>query len=811
MPDCSFFEISKRLIITVTDFLQTMSIRTKLTLAILLSCTLLLVIVGGSFLAVEMHSSRAALIQEVRTLASSLATNSSRSLVLGKYSEIEETLSSLRQQQNIHAAYLFDLSGKPVAEYLNQNKADLILTSLRHDFKHIGGQFILPDGGKQVFDLNHLSCFVPVYFADRSVGTIYLLSDLRALYERLEGVAYGFVLAFILLLLTSWQLARWIQKPLSTPLVKLSEIMEQVRASKTYSIRAEKLSTDEVGSLVDGFNRMLEQIEQQQSKLIHHQTELEQTVAERTAELRVTVDQLDQARRLADAANEAKSDFLSKMTHELRTPLIGVLGMNELLQRTDLDERQMLLTDTVQKSGEELLKLISDVLDISRIEAGRLELEPTAVDLHQIVEDVASLLFPMARNKGLGLVIDISFGALWKVYADENRIRQIVMNLIGNAVKFTSSGQVVVSLTCVQEGDGNGLFTLNVVDTGIGLDEQSIEKIFDLFYQSDRSGPREQQGSGLGLAIVRQLVDLMDGQLTLTSDLDRGSNFQVQLRFPLIEKKVFSIPENLMGKTVLLCMDKSLERDLLVERLTELNFKVDVMTCADNAFYHLSAAQRNGKPYSLLFVDQVLHTLTGQPLYQSLRDADQFQPHRTIILCHEHSQQTSLLKNETKLQFPLCWSNLCEVVTYSWQGLQLISKPSVSLDQKKLTEEVRTEFLLLGQKFASRELLRLVLAKNDISVRLVDQVGDLVSENSVNRKNCLLIDCPYLPESELADFLMCHHSDFAKIILLSATPPGDYLASFDVHHLPKSLNEHIIEHSLKPLLADDIQQSGHRV
>lgn len=793
------------------DFFLTISIRTKLTLAILLSCTLLLVVVGGSFLAVEMHSSRAALIQEVRTLASSLATNSSRSLVLGKYSEIDEILSSLRQQQNIHAAYLFDMSGKPVAEYLNQNNSDLILTSLRYDFKHSRGQFILPDGGKQIFDLNHLSCFVPVYFADRSVGTIYLLSDLRALYERLEGVAYGFVLAFILLLLASWQLARWIQKPLSTPLVKLSEAMEQVSASKKYSIRAEKLSTDEVGSLVDGFNRMLEQIEQQQSKLILHQTELEQTVAERTAELRVTVDQLDQARRLADAANEAKSEFLSKMTHELRTPLIGVLGMNELLQRTDLDERQMLLTETVQKSGEELLTLISDVLDISRIEAGRLELEPAAVDLHQIVEDVASLLFPMARNKGLDLVTDISLDAAWKVYADENRIRQIVMNLIGNAVKFTSSGRVVVSLKCAQEGDNHGLFTLNVADTGIGLDEQSIEKIFDLFYQSDRSGSREQQGSGLGLAIVRQLVDLMDGQLTLISDLDHGSNFQVQFRFPLIEKKIFSIPQNLMGKTVFLCMDKSLERDLLVERLVELNFKVDLMTCVDNAFYHLKAAQRDGMPYSLLFVDQALQMLTGQPLYQSLRDADQFESYRTIILCHEHRQHHSFLKNETKLQFPLCWSNLCDVITYSWQSLQLLSSPSVCVAQENLTAEVQTELFLLGQKFASRELLRLVLAKNDISVRLVDQVGDLITENSVNHKRVLLIDCPYFPESELVEFLRCHQNDFAMIILLSTAPPGEYLASLGVHHLPKSLNEHIIETSLKPLLADDIQQSGHRV
>lgn len=788
------------------DFFQTISIRTKLTLAILLSCTLLLVIVGGSFLAVELHSSRAALIQEVRTLASSLATNSSRSLVLGKYSEIEEILSSLTKQENIHAAYLFDLSGKPVAEYLNQHNSDLILTSLKNDFKRDGTQFLLPKGEYQIFDSNHLSCFVPVFFADKTIGSIYLMSDLSALYARLEVVAYGFMLAFILLLLGSWQLARWVQKPLSTPLVKLSEVMGQVSESKNYSLRAEKLSTDEVGSLVDGFNRMLEQIEQQQEKLILHQAGLEQTVAERTAELRETVEQLDQARNLADSANEAKSEFLSKMTHELRTPLIGVLGMNELLQRTNLDERQMLLTDTVQKSGEELLKLISDVLDISRIEAGRLELEPAAVDLYQIVEDVACLLFPMARNKSLDLVTDISLDAAWKVFADESRIRQIVMNLMGNAVKFTSSGRVVVSLKCSIQDNQHGLFTLSVTDSGIGMDEKSKNRIFDLFYQSDRTGTREQQGSGLGLAIVRQLVDLMDGNLNLTSDLGRGSSFQVQLRLPLIEKKTFSIPQTLMDEKVFICMDESLERDVLVERLTELNCKVDTTASADNACYHLSAAQRSGEPYSLLLVDQSIQTVMGQPLFLSLRESELFQSQRIILLCRDQNHHAALLKNETKLQFPLCWSNLSEAVTSSWQGLHLVSKPSVCLKEDSLADEASVEVFLLGQKVASRELLRLILAKSDIEVTIVDQIGDLISGNSSNRKNCLLIDCPYLPELELVKFLKSHQHDFAVIVLLSAIPPADSLASFDVHHLPKSLNESVIETSLKPLLPVFFQQ-----
>lgn len=789
-------------------FIQTISIRTKLTFAILLSCTLLLVVVGGSFLVVELYSSRAALVQEVTTLASSLATNSSRALVLGKYSEIEEILSSLTQQKNIHAAYLFDSSGKPVAEYLKQHNSDLILTSLKNDFTNDVSPSLLSGGKQQVFDSKHLSCFLPVYSSGKTVGTIYLLSDLSSLYARLRGVAYGVVFAFVLLLVGSWMLARWIQQPISHPLVQLADIMGRVSRSNNYSLRAEKLSTDEVGSLVDGFNRMLEQIEMQQKKLIAHQASLEQTVTERTAELREIVEQLDQARKLADSANEAKSDFLSKMTHELRTPLIGVLGMNELLQRTSLDEQQLLLTDTVQKSGEELLKLISDVLDISRIEAGKLELNPATVSLAQIIEDAAGLLTPMAQDKGLDLVTDISLDSVWRVHVDENRIRQIVMNLIGNAVKFTLSGHVAISLKCTVQDQQTGLFTLCVADTGIGMDEKSKTRVFDLFYQSDNAGTREQPGSGLGLSIVRQLVDLMDGDLNLHSDPGQGSSFRVQLRLPLVEKINFSIPQSLLGESVFLCMEESQQRAVLVERLSELNCKVDITANADNACYHLRAAQRDGKPYALILVDQAIQTMTGRPLSLLLREAEEFQSQRVILLCYDQSHQNTLLKNETKLQLPLRWSSLTDVLTSSRQNLQLVSGSSVCVTVDKPSYEGSTNIILLGQKVASRELLRLVLAKNNIDVRVVDHIDDLVPEQSANRDNCLLIDCPYLPEHELVEYLNSHQHDFTAIIMLSPLPLADCFAPFNVHYLQKPLNESAIENVLRPLLPKTCQRRG---
>ncbi|MDX2494379.1 MAG: ATP-binding protein, partial [Desulfuromusa sp.] len=335
----------------------------------------------------------------------------------------------------------------------------------------------------------------------------------------------------------SWLLAGRLQKRVSIPLLQLASLMEDISQVKDYSIRAEKVGSDEIGTLVDGFNRMLAQIELHQVHLAEHQTYLERTVSDRTAELRTAVTELELASQQADAANEAKSHFLSRMTHELRTPLIGVLGMNELLQRTSLSEQQQELAVTVQKSGEQLLHLISDVLDFSRIEAGKLSLEVNEFELHQLVEDVAVLLSTQANEKSLSLLVNIASNSRWKVSADEIRIRQILMNLIGNAVKFTSAGSINVSLNFSQKSVNRGTFIIEVSDTGSGMKAEDKQQMFDVFYQGDGSGTKG--GAGLGLTIAKQLVDLMDGELDLISTPGKGSRFKVKVELSLVEESLY--------------------------------------------------------------------------------------------------------------------------------------------------------------------------------------------------------------------------------------------------------------------------------
>ncbi len=496
----------------------------------------LLIIISTLVLISGIYAARAATTNELQVLASTISANSRKPLVLGNYKEIDSLLEALIYQDNIRAAYFFDKDGLPVSQHLANHDSQFVLKSLEKDFipsnKHrwhrsTTEQFIL--------SLEHISLFTPVFYQEERIGTLYLLSDLGNLYSYLGNVAYMIVLSLFIMSCLAWFLAGWLQKPISEPLLNLATLMGKISKNKDYSYRAVKINDDEIGVLVDGFNQVLEQVELHQASLTEHQLHLEQKVVERTAELRTAVDSLKMARQQADDANQAKSHFLSRMTHELRTPLIGVLGMNELLTRTELSGQQRELVDTVHKSGNQLLQLIVDVLDFSRIEAGKLELDLGAFDLPIMVQDVVALLSVHAQQKNLLLTLDLSISNALLVCGDEVRLRQILMNLIGNAIKFTEVGAVAVSVNSIVKSSSINTFIFEVEDTGAGMSLRDKEHIFEVFYQTE--GGSSGGGAGLGLAIVKQLIDLMDGELEVITDSGQGSCFRVFIDLPLVDKQ----------------------------------------------------------------------------------------------------------------------------------------------------------------------------------------------------------------------------------------------------------------------------------
>jgi len=269
-------------------------------------------------------------------------------------------------------------------------------------------------------------------------------------------------------------------------------------------------------------------------------TTLESKVRTRTEALtsmmktiEATNEELIRARDLADAGSRAKSEFLANMSHEIRTPMNGVLGMAELLLSTDLTPRQRNLTENVQRSAVSLLAVINDILDFSKVEAGRLELEEIDIDLRDVIEDTVELLARSAHVKGLELVTSIPSGVPTRLRADPGRLRQVITNLVGNAIKFTEHGHVTIALTDLGADDaGREQLQIDVMDTGIGISPAVMGRLFSAFTQADGSMSRRYGGSGLGLVIVRKLCQLMNGDVTVTSEIGRGSTFSVIVRLP---------------------------------------------------------------------------------------------------------------------------------------------------------------------------------------------------------------------------------------------------------------------------------------